>query len=183
MPFSFFCWHSLVTVYPERLFCVCALATMDKAPLLASLNSSTSIHPEPSHEAELLRYSHAPIQSTPRASNEVEVLSGARVHIKVVVDGACLGEKHVKVQVLPESTVQTLISTVRVEWGVDNNALSLAGDRVRYVDQLVKENGALLLPRYPAALLFPDKGSNTAVVEITYLYERLERPCCSWVCC
>lgn len=156
-----------------------ASAAMDKVPLLSSLNSSQSFYPEPSREAELLRYTHADIQATPRVSNEVEVISGAKVHIRVVVDGVLLGEKHVKVQVFPQSTVLALFSTIRVEWAVDSNALSLAGDKVRYVDQLVKENGALLLPRYPAALLFPDKGSNTAVIEITYLYERLEKPCCS----
>lgn len=75
--------------------------------------------------------------------------------------------------------MQAVFSTIRLEWAIDANALSLAGDKVRYVDQLVKENGALLLPRYPAALLFPDKGKNTAAIEVTFMYERLEKPCCS----
>ena len=107
------------------------------------------------------------------------MLSGVKAHVRVVVDGMLLGEKLVKVQVFPESTVQAVFSTIRLEWAIDANALSLAGDKVRYVDQLVKENGALLLPRYPAALLFPDKGKNTAAIEVTFMYERLEKPCCS----
>ena len=159
---------------------------MEKTPLLSSLNSSSSFYPGPPSYAadgvrelvdpEPLHYTHA--QPTPRASNEVEVVSGAKVHIRIVVDGMELGGKHVKVQVFPESTVMNLFSTIRVEWAIDRNALTLAGGKVMYVDQLVKENGALLLPRYPAALLFSDKSSNTAAIEITYMYERVEKPCC-----
>ena len=158
---------------------------MDKVPLLASLNSSSFLYPAPSSFAapdvdpELPRHARAAAQSAARLSNEVEVLSGVKAHVRVVVDGMLLGEKLVKVQVFPESTVQAVFSTIRLEWAIDANALSLAGDKVRYVDQLVKENGALLLPRYPAALLFPDKGKNTAAIEVTFMYERLEKPCCS----
>ena len=166
---------------------------MDKTPLLSTVNSSSPFYPGisspfypgiSSNAADGVRevvdperYT-PPAQCTQRASKEVEVISGAKVDIRVVVDGMLLGKKRVKVQVFPESTVLSLLSTIRVQWAIDRNAMTLAGGKVRYVDELVKEDGALLMPRYPAALLFSDKSSNTTAIEITYMYERVEKPCC-----
>lgn len=86
---------------------------MDKVPLLASLNSSSLFYPAPSSfvtddeqqgvDPELPRHARAAALSAARLSSEVEVLSGVKAHVRVVVDGELLGEKLVKVQVFPET--------------------------------------------------------------------------------
>ncbi len=159
----------------------------DRDPLLSSLNASSST------SQDFYTESGAVVTAQPsppppwgggsgaRASQEVEVISGVRCTIQWQVDGSVVRHKLVKCQVFSGSTVDSLVNTIRSHWHVDNNASRIVEGQVRFIDYLVKEmpSSALLLPEYPAALLFSDKGSNTANIEVTFLFERVIKPCCS----
>lgn len=113
-----------------------------------------------------------------RGNLEVEVISGVRCSINYFVDGVSERTKLVKCPVFSWSTVGSLASTIQEQWDVNINARRIAGGDVRFVDYIVSESGAVVLSEYPAALLFSDKNSNTASIEIKYIFERRERPCC-----
>lgn len=104
-----------------------------------------------------------------------------RCTINWYVDENIVRHKIIKCQVFSGSTVGSLVDMIRSHWDVDINASRIVEGQVRFIDYLVKEmpSGALLLSEYPAALLFPDKNSNTANIEVTFIFERVVKQCCS----
>ena len=165
----------------------------EKDSLLSSLNASSSTTQDYYTESgALMTAQRETVQQTfptrpppggseSRGYHEVEVVSGVRCTIQWHVDGSVVGQKLVKCQVFSGSTVDTLVNTIRSHWHIDVNAGRIVEGQLRFIDYLVKEmpSGALMLPDYPAALLFSDKNSNTANIEITFLFERMVKPCCS----
>lgn len=155
----------------------------ERDPLLSSLNASSSTSQDYYTESGAVvtaQTSPPPPRgsSGARASQEVEVISGVRCTIQWHVDGSVVRHKLVKCKVFSGSTVDSLVNTIRSHWDVDINAARIVEGQVRFIDYLVKEMPSVLA-EYPAALLFSDKGSNTANIEVTFIFERVIKPCCS----
>jgi hypothetical protein len=157
---------------------------METTPLLPFAASASCLNDQ---RSQSLGFSPVPPFFVPpgaplRASHEVEVLSALRVEMVIVIDGIKEGRKLLKQQVRGDTSVRQVVDSIVQDWSAQANAVALAdGDQLRFAEYLVKERGALVLGDAPAALLFPDKNSNTSSIELILMYERLEKRCCS--CC
>lgn len=150
----------------------------DKETLLGSSSTQGGYYPESVVPVSSPQYTPPSGPLANRGSQEVDIISGVRCIINWQVDGMSVRTKLVKCQVFSGSTVGALASTIQEQWDVNINAARIVGGEVRFIDYIVSECGAVVLPEYPAALLFPDKSSNTASIEIVYIFERKEKPCC-----
>ena len=125
----------------------------------------------------------APAPDGGRRNLEVDVVSGARVAVLIVVDGKHVGSKQLfKTQIYRDSKVLSLMHTLRHELEIDQCAAELAKSEVRQLDCQVTQDGAIVRGKESCALFFSDKSQNTTDIEITFSFARVlrEQPCC---CC